>query len=55
MALIDISAGPRTRYAGWLISQAGWPAALGAGLLVFALAFHVGGLLPAPRDLQQSR
>lgn len=33
-----------TRYA---VAQAGWPAVLGAGLLVFALVFHGTGLLPA--------
>ncbi len=38
------------RYA---LAQAGWPAVLGAGLLVFALVFHGTGLLPAQGRLAE--
>ena len=51
----DTAATRRGRYATWLMGQAGWPAALGGGLLVFAVAFHVAGLLPAQERLSELR
>ena len=59
MALIGpkflTAAARQGREMAWMLAQAGWPAVLGVGLLVFAAAFHGAALMPARERLAELR